>query len=168
MIAAVDVHYSTQRTRAAAIVFSDWSDSIVIREETINLPAEQTAGYVPGEFYKRELGPALLVLNQIGLSDVTTIIIDGYVWLAPNRPGLGSYVHNQVSPISVIGVAKRNFQGNTAVTITRGISKKPLWITAEGIDSNTAAVQIQRMHGDNRIPFMLKMVDQISRAEHDR
>ena len=48
-------------------------------------------------------------------------------------------------------------------TIVRGESKNPLFITSEGIAVDEAAKLIQSMHGEFRIPTMLKLVDQLSR-----
>ena len=45
----------------------------------------------------------------------------------------------------------------------RGESKKPLFITAKGIDLDLAAHHIKEMYGPYRFPDLLKQVDSIGR-----
>ena len=52
----------------------------------------------------------------------------------------------------------------TRIEVLRGESKKPLYITAKGIDLHKAAEFIQKMHGDFRIPTLLKLVDSLGRS----
>jgi deoxyribonuclease V len=80
-------------------------------------------------------------------------------------PGLGAHLYNRLdNRIPVIGVAKNRYKtSDSAIEILRGKSKKPLYITAVGVDLISASKYIQCMHGDNRIPTLLKKVDQISR-----
>jgi len=65
----------------------------------------------------------------------------------------------------VIGVAKMHFRGATAVRPVRpGNRKRPLYITAVGMDLDRASRHIQGMHGEYRIPTLLKQVDQLPRT----
>ena len=66
--------------------------------------------------------------------------------------------------VPVIGVAKTRFHSSeVAVPVLRGQSQRPLFVTAEGVDSGKAAECIQRMHGPSRIPTLLNRVDRLCR-----
>ncbi len=58
-------------------------------------------------------------------------------------------------------MAKTKFYNNTlnVAEIFRGKSKVPLFITAIGIDINSAAENIKNMFGENRMPNILKAID---------
>lgn len=96
------------------------------------------------------------------------IIVDGYVTLNDDgKQGLGGYLYDALGGrIPVIGVAKTLFnQPNSGRTaLVRGDSKKPLYITAKGMDLQQAYHNIRRMHGGYRIPTLLKRMDQLSRS----
>jgi deoxyribonuclease V len=68
---------------------------------------------------------------------------------------------------SIIGVAKTSFQNNkeTVVEIVRGESKNPLFVSAIGLEKEIAANYIQNMFGDYRLPYLLKLMDQITKEE---
>ncbi len=64
----------------------------------------------------------------------------------------------------MIGVAKRPFYQNVeAIAVTRGRSRRPLFVTAIGIDPRQAAAGVQSMHGNFRMPTLLKLVDALSK-----
>lgn len=64
----------------------------------------------------------------------------------------------------MIGVAKTHFHSATAVRpVLRGDSERPLYTTAVGMDLDQACRHIQGMHGEFRIPTLLKQVDQLAR-----
>ena len=68
------------------------------------------------------------------------------------------------SSVSVIGVAKTPFQDiSDEHKLLRGKSKKPLYVTAID-DLITAKQNILSMHGDFRLPTLLRRVDQNTRA----
>ncbi len=161
----IDVGYDENKANAASLSFENWDDSSPTDSKKILL--ENIADYEPGKFYLRELPCILESLNQYDLDQVDTIIIDGFVWLnSEKKPGLGAYLFEKLDKkIPIIGVAKRKFHGENIFmkTIERGESKNPLFITAEGIEVNEAAELIKNMHGDFRIPTLLRVVDQLSR-----
>jgi deoxyribonuclease V len=162
MIAAFDVQYLEEGCTAAAVLFSQYSDAAPTAEYTHFLSG--AADYIPGEFYRRELPGILSLLEQI--SDVPDeMIIDGYVMLG-NKPGLGQHLFKAVDgKIPVIGVAKSKFRGACGTKIYRGGSKHPLYITSAGVDLQKASEKIRRMHGDHRIPTLLKRVDHLAREK---
>ncbi len=161
----IDVGYDEKKANAASISFQNWDDSSPTHSKKILL--ENIADYEPGKFYLRELPCIMESLNQYDLKQVDTIIIDGFVWLnSEKKPGLGAFLFEKLDKkVPIIGVAKRKFHGENIFmkTIERGESKNPLFITAEGIEVKKAAELIKNMHGEFRIPTLLKVVDQLSR-----
>jgi deoxyribonuclease V len=93
------------------------------------------------------------------------ILIDGYVWLNKECPGLGAHLYHALnSKIPVIGVAKSHFKGNdSAIELVRGNSSRPLYITSAGVNCLDAANYVKSMRGANRIPDLLKRADMLSR-----
>lgn len=162
---AIDVGYNDTQANSASISFKNWNDATPL--DTKKILINNIADYEPGKFYLRELPCILESLNQYNLNQVDTIIVDGFVWLnSEKKPGLGAYLFEKLDQkIPIIGVAKRKFHGENIFmkTIERGESKNPLFITAEGIQVEKAADLIKNMHGDFRIPTLLKIVDQLSR-----
>lgn len=161
MIAAIDVHYKYDSSAtAAAVVFSVFSDSEAFRTYVSRIKKVET--YVPGQFYKRELPCLLAILGMIE-EEIDTVIIDGYVDLG-GKPGLGRYLWEaQDCKKIIIGVAKKHFRGSDAVKLYRGKSRQPLFITSAGIEPLKAAGLIEQMHGNNRLPALLKLADSLSR-----
>jgi len=161
MIVAIDVHYRATYAKAVAIEFEDWKADYPTKINQVRLP--EIAPYIPGEFYKRELPCIIKVLEQSNLSIVDTIIIDGYVTLDDNeRPGLGKYLYVHLKEsIPIIGVAKTSFKDNEKFVrkVYRGESKQPLFVTCVGSELEEAALKIQEMSGDYRIPTLLKILD---------
>jgi deoxyribonuclease V len=164
MIAAVDVWYSETGAAAGGVLFTHWTSEQPARE--LREFIEQVEPYEPGNFFKREL-PCLLKLLEPVKDQAETIIVDGYVWLGPeSRLGLGAHLHEALGERTpVIGVAKSMFRGATnAEAVLRGRSRRPLYVTAVGMDPVIAAKNIQGMHGLHRIPTLLKRVDQLCRS----
>ena len=162
MIACVDVDYrDSAGAVAAAVVIERWDDEHPLTETTARIAT--IVDYEPGAFYLRELPCLLEVLSS--LSDIDTVVIDGYVWLAKDRPGLGARLFEALGRSKVvIGVAKTSFHDNdAAIEVARGASARPLYVTAEGIDVTRAADDVRRMHGAHRIPTILKRVDRLAR-----
>ena len=164
MIACVDVDYRQSHAVAACILLRNWTDAHCVNEFTARL--ESVKPYQPGQFYKRELYPLLRVLSGTS-APIRTIVIDGYVWLRSEKgtPGLGAYLYDALDKrVPVIGVAKNRFKdADFAIKVLRGSSKRPLYVTAAGMSPRIAAVHISKMHGEHRIPTMLRKVDQLCR-----
>lgn len=163
MISCIDVHYHRNYAVSACVLFEKWNDPIPFSQ--IRTFVSDIAPYIPGQFYLREL-PCILKALELINHNIEIIIVDGYVWLDDlNTLGLGAHLYNRLDKkISVIGVAKNRYKtSSSAIEIFRGKSKKPLYITSVGIDQELASQNIQNMHGENRIPTLLKKVDQISR-----
>ncbi len=164
MLTAVDTAYRENRCVTAAIAFENWGDCVPV--ESIRNITDVKAPYRAGEFYRRELPPILEILNLIRWKP-SLILIDGYVWLDPDRPGLGARLFEALRrAVPVIGIAKSPFRQNSAaIAITRGKSQSPLFITSTGIDPHRAVEMVKSMHGQFRIPTLLKLVDLISKEK---
>ncbi len=171
MLLATDVHYDEAGDRAAAamLLFTTWSDTAATIERV--RMHHGLAPYVPGAFYQREL-PALLplLLELARAHPLEAILIDGYVDLGA-APGLGRHLAHALQQqglnAPIIGVAKSRFAGADsgagAVQLLRGTSQQPLFITAAGLDAAAAARSIAAMHGEHRIPTLLRRVDRLAR-----
>jgi len=166
MILAFDTYYFDNQAKTVCLGFHDWADEKPARifTETIDAPAE----YEPGAFYKRELPCIISLLKQIDLHLVRVIVVDGFVILDDaGKPGLGGRLYEYLDQkIPVIGVAKTNFAQNVfnKRAVVRGQSSKPLFITSVGIDPDTAAEYIKNMHGDYRLPALLKELDRLTKS----
>ena len=99
-------------------------------------------------------------------SQFDVLLIDGYVWLQRDKPGLGWHLHQRLQcRTAVIGVAKSLFAGcDVARPVLRGRSQRPLYVTAIGIDVDSAADHVRAMHGAHRIPTLIKRADQLARS----
>jgi deoxyribonuclease V len=162
MIACVDVHYEASEATAACVLFETWDSASPCFETTTQL--EKVAEYEPGRFYLRELPCILAVLR--GVTDpIETIVIDGYVWLDDQRPGLGAHLYEMLGRSTVVvGIAKNPFDGAAAVPVCRGRSKKPLLVGAAGITAEKAASLVATMHGGHRIPTLVRYADRLARG----
>ena len=109
MIAVTDVHYRGARATAAVAVAAGWRDAAAAVERVVDTPI--SAPYTPGELYKRELPPLCAVLAS--LPELPSIVVvDGFAWLGPDRPGLGVHLHRALGGrAAVVGVAKNDFAG---------------------------------------------------------
>lgn len=163
MILAVDVHYQDQTASVAGVVFDDWSDQAA--KTIVKSTVQAVAAYEPGQFYKRELPCVLKLIEEHNLTP-DYIVIDGYVYLdANNRAGFGVHLHQALAKrVPVIGVAKNPFKGiSSAFELYRGSSKRPLYITSIGISPEAAKNCIHSMHGEHRMPVLLKLADSACR-----
>jgi deoxyribonuclease V len=166
MIVCVDVDYRDgppTSARAAAVVLPSWAASAPAAEYLCRI--DEVADYVPGRFYERELPCVLAVLERVA-EPVDVVVVDGYVTLdAEGALGLGGHLYEALErQTPVVGVAKNPFRGNpSALEVLRGSSKRPLYLTALGVEPQAAAEQLRRMHGCFRLPTMLKRVDRLCR-----
>lgn len=164
MILALDSYYPGD-AYTVCLSFNNWTDQELkgIFTETSTLTEE----YEPGFFYKRELPCILSILKKISLENIEAIVIDGFVTLDDSgKLGLGGHLYEALNKtIPIVGVAKNDFinliRGKRLVY--RGTSAKPLYITAAGMELDVAADFIKSMHGDFRIPSLLKQLDVLTK-----
>ena len=167
MILAVDVDYGDGIAHIAGVAFSDWSD--VEPSATYTSELSGIEAYEPGNFFKRELPCILKLLNEHELTP-ECIVIDGFVYLdGASDAGLGRRLYDALNgTISIIGVAKRPFKNTPeSCEVYRGQSSKPLYVTSEGIAADTAKEYIATMHGEYRIPDLLKIADRLCRMRQE-
>lgn len=162
-IACVDVHYFEGGRRAALVLFDEWSDAVAARE-IVEEHSVASTPYVPGEFFRRELDAILSIVTPV-VGELRAIVVDGYVWLDDRgRPGLGARVREALGDaVPVIGAAKTRFRGAGGIEVSRGESVRPLIVTAVGMEERVAADAIRSMHGEHRLPTLLKRADDLAR-----
>ena len=165
MILIIDVDYREDESAVAAgLTFDSWVEDVIIEKHVVKV--DNVAPYEPGIFYKREL-PCLLELVHSLAKMPEIIVIDGYVTLGNDeKDGLGAHLYNALnSNIPVIGVAKNRFTGTPSkCEVYRGQSKQPLFVTCKGVDINDAKEFVQKMHGEHRLPTLIKAVDRECRG----
>ena len=131
---------------------------------------EEVEPYEPGNFYRREL-PCLMAVLRLLPEPPTVVVVDGYVWLPPmRRPGLGAHLYEALRKATpVIGIAKSSFAGVEScafvIPVHRGMSRRPLYVTAAGIAVESAAQRVRGMAGKYRIPELARMADQLARGK---
>lgn len=165
MIYAFDTYYYEDFAKTVCIAFEDWlSDA---EKEIFTEKTNITSDYESGAFYKRELPCILSLLSKIKLHDNDIIIVDGFVTLNNDgKMGLGGYLFEALDKkIPIIGIAKNNFSSpdDKRRAVLRGESKTPLYLTAMGIDVDEIKIKLEEMHGNYRIPTLLKKLDQLTR-----
>lgn len=166
MILAFDTYYFGEKAYTVCLEFESWeSDSYINCYSEIKTGVKE---YISGEFYKRELPCILSLLSKINLANVEYIIIDGFVYVDDEgKLGLGGHLSESINfAIPVIGLAKTDFASikMKKFSIIRGESTKPLYISAIGLDLENAANLVKSMHGDFRIPTLLKKLDVLTKT----
>ncbi|HOY16112.1 MAG TPA: endonuclease V [Haliscomenobacter sp.] len=159
MLICLDTDYRDPLAQCAYALFDSWAATESVQVSCVRV--EQVAPYEPGAFYKRELPGLLQALASVDMP-LEAILIDAYVWLDEGRGGLGWYLYEALEQkIPVVGIAKTRFRPaeKVAISVLRGESKNPLWVTAIGMEADFAAEKVQEMAGEFRIPEMLKLVD---------
>jgi deoxyribonuclease V len=176
VLACVDVHYTEGAALAGCVLFEAWTDAQA-RDQVV-ASVGPVSPYRSGQFYERELPPLMVVLERVRVP-LDVVIIDGYVWLAGAKPGLGSRLRVALGErVAVVGVAKTEWKGGApvdegasderrAISVRRGTSTRPLFVTSAGIDVGVAAKLVAQMHGDHRIPTLLKRVDTLVRGQRN-
>jgi deoxyribonuclease V len=163
VLCCLDVDYQPTNVTTACVGFDAWTDEVARIEVVVRSLATTPAAYQPGAFYTRELPYLLEALER--MPELDAIVVDAYVWLGPDRPGLGWHLHEaRGGRGAVIGVAKTQFAGAVAVEVVRGGSARPLYVTAIGEAPEVAAGHVRSMHGAHRIPTLIRRVDALARG----
>ena len=163
MILITDVHYQEQNATVAGVIADSWGSKSATR--IVKEYLSGVADYCPGQFYKREL-PCILRLIESIKQIPDYIVIDGYVHFGNlNRPGLGEHLYRELGGIvPIIGIAKNYFSGvSDEYRLYRGQSTKPLFITSIGIELFESKHIVAEMHGNFRLPTLVKLVDSVCR-----
>lgn len=161
-LVALDVHYLEKGARAAFVTFEHWTSATPLEEGVVNVL--EVSEYIPGEFYRRELPCLLAALEKVSQTP-EIIVVDGYVWLEHEKPGLGAKLFEALEgKVAVVGVAKTRYTGADALEVLRGSSQTPLFVSAVGMDALEAAEKVRRMHGPHRLLTLLTRVDHLCRG----
>ena len=168
MIIATDIHYKETYAKAVCVAF-EWKDAVPAKIYTTTI--DEVAPYVPGEFYKRELPCILKVLEQVDLNVVEAIIVDGHVFVHDDQKyGLGAYLWEALDKkIPIIGIAKKSFINTkkVATPVLRGSSEKPLFVSCIGLDKEIVLEKVALLHGEHRMPTILKLLDAVTKTEKE-
>ncbi len=166
MLLALDVHYKETYAKSVGVLFNTTDDTSV---KTLVEIIDEVEEYVPGQFYKRELPCLLEVIEKVDLSTIEAIIVDGHVYVDNNCSlGLGGHLYEALNKqIPIIGVAKRSFHNTDEVSkeVFKGQSKNPLYVSAIGMDLKRAIDIVSQLHGEHRIPTLLKLLDSVTKSE---
>ena len=165
MIVAMDALYAEDGSaRVAAVGFESFESQEPCWEAALRV--EGCAPYEPGQFARREL-PCLLAALALAPRPVSVAIVDGHVDLDEHgKPGLGRKLWEALGrSLPVVGVAKTAFAGAPKAWETlRGQSKRPLYVSAAGMERDQAARAVVSMAGPDRTPWMLRRADAITRG----
>ena len=176
MIIAFDTYYYNGFSYTVGGVFKSWVDSdacyyVTSKRDCID------AEYKSGELYKRVLPCIMQCLSMIDIKNIDTIIVDGYVWLSEDGKelvkGLGARLYDEIvkkydiNNICVVGIAKNPYHVKipNCVEVEHGLdSKKPLYVTCSTPEfAEYYSILIKKMHGDYRIPTIIKAIDSKTR-----
>ncbi|NJM79536.1 MAG: endonuclease V [Flavobacterium sp.] len=167
MILTIDVHYKADYAKTVLLFFENWQSETP--SNVVTHITKDVMEYEPGSFYKRELPCIMNALQTVSLDAIEVIIIDGYIYVDnEGKYGLGGHLYEALDKnFSIIGVAKTSFQSNkeTVVEVYRGESKNPLFVSAIGLEKEVGANYIKNMFGEYRMPYLLKLMDQITKEE---
>ena len=166
-IACLDVHYADPRAAAACVVLPSWQAAEP--EECVVRAINNVMPYEPGAFYRRELPCIEEVLKALRRVP-EILLIDGYVWLGQGKKGLGAYLFEARGSFgAVVGIAKTRFIGAEPVgEVLRGQSRRPLFVSAVGMELEEACARVEEMHGKFRVPWAMSEADRLARAHHPR
>ena len=179
---AIDTYYYKDRAKTVGVIFENWEDSEPLK--IVSTWSSSFGPYIPGEFFKREL-PCIMDLIQKEVPDIKDydcIILDGLARLpGSSSEGLGLHLESELEKAfpgfridqdpmviggpAIMGVAKTKFKGveedNGTCKVLRGEAKNPLYTNTTWIkmSSSDAADCLRKMHGQYRIPTLLKILD---------
>ncbi len=166
MLLALDVHYKESYAKSVGVIFNATEN--VMKSSIVEI-IDDVEDYVPGQFYRRELPCLLKVVEKVDLTTIDAILVDGHVYVDNDRNlGLGGYLYNALDgQIPIIGVAKRFFHNTEVVSkeIYKGQSKNPLYVSSIGMDLQDAMHVISQLHGEYRMPTLLKALDAITKEK---
>lgn len=171
MIVAFDTYYYNGFSYTVGGVFKSWGDKEVSYYAT-SVRTCIDAEYKPGELYKRELPSIMQCLANLNIDTIDIIVVDGFVWLSEDgktlTKGLGAHLQDAIfnkynTKKTIVGIAKNRYHVKIpdCVDLERGlISAKPIFITcSETCFTEFYSTQVKIMHGDYRIPSIIKAVD---------
>ena len=124
-----------------------------------------------GEGELHHILECLKTLNSVGTltNNISTIIIDGFVWSTNDNheliKGFGALLSDSIKNSfnitpTILGISEEPYSREIpySVKITRGIEEKgPLWITStEYLLADYDAKMVERMNGDEKLPTIIQ------------
>lgn len=178
MILLTDVFYEEEVNTAhiAAIAIDNWTSSTILKTWEIDKSGIDCE-YIPGQFFKREMPCLIELWNTISeeeKSQITTIIVDGFYDIWDGRHGLGHHFHDWLIENGydkeVVGIAKSPCRETNKFTLPvyrteeskKSKCRSALWVNGSNMDNDYQA-KVLSMHGEYRLPTMVKAVDKLSR-----
>jgi len=164
---AMAVHRVGAGAIAAGVAFDDWDAPEPSR--TYRCQIDQIEKAPRGELDLRDL-PCLLQLLRVHGLQPELIIIDGFVHLdSDETPGLGRHLHHALEGrTAIIGIAKTGPPGLPGLPaqfeVAREEEARPLVVTCIGIDLGAAKARLRAMHGQRRVPTLLKLVARLAKV----
>ena len=164
---ALDAYYTGNNAKVVGVLFENFSDEKPLK--IISKIVDDVAPYESGSFYKRELPCIVSLLQALDVRDISLIVVDGFVYLDDEGGyGLGGHLYECLEHrVQIVGVAKSPFKGSCKLVreICRGGSKRPLFVSAIGMDVGKAARLVKGMSGEFRIPSLLKILDDETKSD---
>jgi deoxyribonuclease V len=100
MIVCVDVDYRADEVVAACVGCRDWPDATPALE-SVTRTAGPPPAYESGAFFRRELPYLVAALAALSVAP-WIVVVDGYVWLGPGRPGAEPREHPRARVVVMI------------------------------------------------------------------
>lgn len=151
----------------SAVAFGDFLDEAPLSSWTKRV--ENVEPYESGQFHKREL-PCLIMALADAPEPFDMVVVDAHVYLDDEgEPGLGRRLWEDLQAkgidAAVIGVAKKGFHGlGDSSRAFRPGSERYLTVTSVGMVQSEAVRLVESMHGNHRIPTMLRLADALCRG----
>ena len=164
---AIDTYYYKDRAKTVGIVFNEWEDEVPEKVLISWLSSDKYGPYIPGEFYKRELPCIMHLLEQVPDIRLEQELDKEHPDFRNNHPTDPMKIYGP----AIIGVAKTSFKGcdsdHGIAKVYRGEAKNPLYVctTWFNMSANEAAERIKSMHGNYRIPTLLKILDKETKLD---
>ncbi|MDK9790652.1 endonuclease V [Vibrio sp. D431a] len=165
MYLAIDAQYN-EETRAGKIAGVLFENETSLKPVSVHITdVEGVLDYEFGSFYKRELPCIEKLITEHALSP-DVVIVDGFVDI-DGKPCLGAKLHQSFDgKFAVIGVAKNRYVNvEESSCVTRGNSRRPVYVTSIGVDATEAKRFVLECSGQHRIPTMLKLADSFCRMD---
>lgn len=133
---------------------------------TANRPVPLFKACVDVDYREQEAVCACLLFERWGAERPAQALVERAPLTAPYVPG--QFYRRELPGLlatlrPVLPVARSASRGASAVAVRRGPSGRPLYVMAAGLDAEAAAGHIRAMHGEYRLPTLLRQVDQLCR-----
>jgi len=161
---AVAVHFEGAQATVAAAAFDAWDAAEPMK--TYVSPIDHLDKAVRGELDLREVACVMQLLREHNLAP-ELIVIDGFVHLDDETPGVGQHLYQALGgAVPIVGVSKKRLPGLSAqFEVLREDEAPPLVVTCAGLDIGAAKVRLRSMHGRKRVPTLMKLVARLAKSK---